>query len=396
MAKIWFCRTCGYEVPARGRCHACGGRLEKSPLSELASAADEGDEVGYNLEHWDGEARGRLIVALIEAGVEHRFEDEELVVATEDEERTDDLVAAIRSGADQAGDAIAGDGAGGEGPASVEHAPDQDSAALLAEVDLLRDAAHRLQADPTDMHADGDVAQASAAVFAADGFFAADPDTWAAVGRVTRRLLVALGADEALEDQIRAQAAVLVRLLDPLFSGGQQRRADIGAADPADAEPDLPDEETVYELPEWLPEQRAELSLLLEEQHIPHRWLYGDLVVAASHEAEAEALFERVEGEGEVLEGDDEDDEARYRALEELFAAADRFVNDPNNKTRAAEVVRAVEEADGPTPVGLDDAQWWTIRTRARSLADAIEHGGNRDVTVGEASTLRDLLRALV
>jgi len=57
--------------------------------------------------------------------------------------------------------------------------------------------------------------ESSAAVFAADSLPDLDEDQLAAVGRVTRRLLGALGADEALEDEIRHQAEVLCRLLAP-------------------------------------------------------------------------------------------------------------------------------------------------------------------------------------
>ena len=60
------------------------------------------------------------------------------------------------------------------------------------------------------------------------------------------------------------------------------------------------------------------------------------------------------------------------------------------------EVVRAVAEAEGPTPLGLDDAQWWSIRSRARLLADSIEHDASLEVVFGEATVLRDMLRALV
>ncbi len=386
--RVWFCRTCGYEVPSRGRCHACGNRLERSPLPELTPAGDEEDEVGYNLDGWSGPARARLIVALIEAGIEHRFEEEELVVAVDDEERTDDIVAAIVAGGpddELPDDELPGGALFGRTLLDGDIAEPVADDALVTGVELLRSAAYRLREDPTDMQADGDVAQASAVVFAADDFYATDRETWAAVGRVTRRLLAALGAEEALEEEIRVQAAILAKLLDPVSSP-------VPAADVSSPTDWAPEEEAVYELPEWMPEQRAQLSVLLDEPGIPHRWQEGDLVVPSAREADVEALFDRVEA---ASKGDD-DDEARYRALEELFAAADRFVNDPANKTRAAEVIRAVSDADGPTPVGLDDAQWWTIRTRARTLADALEHGGSREVAFGEATTLRDLLRALV
>ena len=79
----------------------------------------------------------------------------------------------------------------------------------------LYDAAKRLRDDPTDMQADAALGEASAAVFAVDYLPDMDEDDLAAVGRVTRRLLGALGADEALEDEIRHQAEVLCRLVAP-------------------------------------------------------------------------------------------------------------------------------------------------------------------------------------
>jgi hypothetical protein len=420
MSKIWFCRNCGYEVSSRGRCHACKARLSPSPLPELA-AGNEDDEV---------------IVRLIEAHVVHRFDDDELVVAADDEQRTDDLVeeVALASADDEE--------EGEEVDDPVLAAADE---ALIAQVQGLLASGRRLREDPTDMQADSDLAHASATVFIAEEFFGTDAETWAAVGRVTRRLLGALGADEALEDEIRLQAGILVKLLEPLVGAeGTELVADSGdgedlvtatgpggetgaVGDPevesetgvesvagesgvverpevaGDAPGDGPQVErgrsadgppageSVYELPEWLPEQRAQLSLLLDEASIAHVWEGGDLVVALAVEAEVEALFDRVDG----VE-DDEDDEARYRALEALFDAADRFVNDPDSRTKRAAVVTAVINADGPTPVGLDDAQWWSIRSRARTLADSIDHDASLDIIFEQATTLRDLLRVLV
>jgi hypothetical protein len=483
VSKIWFCRNCGYEVTSRGRCHACKARLSSSPLPELP-AGNEDEEVGYRLQDWSDGNRARLIVRLIEANVTHRFDDnDELVVGVEDESRTDDLVEEIASGADVEDILATGD----EVDDPVRDAADEE---VLAQVETLLVAARRLRENPTDMQADGDLALASGSVFIAEGFYGTDDETWAAIGRVTRRLLGALGAEEALEDEIRLQASILVKLLEPLVAadvdpygpppasiedgvldgrasavieaglgptgvvalegdppaeivegaspGGPA--AEIGeaespvgstveiratataggvAADGAEvadgaegveavggvevvdgveavggAEMDEPEAETgesVYELPEWLPEQRAQLSLHLDEASIPHAWEGGDLVVSVAVEAEVEALFERIDG----VNGD-EDDEARYRTLEALFAAADRFVNDPDSRPKRLEVVRAVAEAEGPTPLGLDDAQWWSIRSRARLLADSIEHDASLEVVFGEATVLRDMLRILV
>jgi hypothetical protein len=413
MSKIWYCPNCGYEVPSRGRCHQCHQRLVASSLPELPAGEDE-DEVGYRLDSWADRERGRLIEQLNFAEILHRFEDDELVVAAEDEARVDDLIAELADNPEEnslgeaswTGDGLAaGGGVGSEG----------DSVA--AAVQLLADAAGRLRRDPTDMHADADVAEASAAVFMVDRYGDADEETWAAIGRVTRRLMSALGADEALEDEIRSQAAVLEKLLDPLAplsaqaaaeavdelassgkppNGAEPPPDDAGAVDVA-AAPDArsPSDETVYELPEWLPEQRAQLSILLDHAGIPYEWDGGELAVPADRETDVEALFEQVSG----LTGDEDDDdggESRYHAIEELFAAADRLAGDPADEQRAAETVARIEEAAGPPPVGFDEIYWFRIMTQARTLSDSIEAERDEAVIAAEAAALRDLLRTVV
>src|SRR5437660_3893534 len=80
MDRMWYCRTCGYEVSSGGRCHSCGERLIESDLAELR-AGEADDEVGYRLTEWDDDPRGQLIEALNTAGIHHRFEQNELVVA---------------------------------------------------------------------------------------------------------------------------------------------------------------------------------------------------------------------------------------------------------------------------------------------------------------------------
>ncbi len=484
MTKVWYCPTCGYEVGFRGRCHECGQRLELSPFAELEPGPEE-DEVGYRLDDWSDAARGRMIVELVTAGIAHRFEDDELVVAVADEEQVDQLVTRLT-------------GAPVDDAVDDDDLEDLDDDALLLdagtggwdgptiEVVQLEAAAARLSLNPTDMEADSEVAEASTAVFIVDDPPWADADTWAAVGRVTRRLMAALGSDDALEDEIRTQAGILARLLGPIVHPGAADPgvdlgagdagaddvavagvADVGVADPgagvdtALAEPavgetsgtdegngtdegtatvgpdPVPDHgaglapgdrvageaddsshgrdeggddedrvaaasggsavfgkrtETVYELGEWLPEQRAELAMLLDREGITHSWDTENLVVASDREADVEAVLDRIE----AVDDPDADEEATYRALEELFAATDRLVGAPADVNRGKEVVRAVVVADGPTPVGLDDAQWWQIRQRARILADSIEHRAQTDVVLGEARTLRDLLRNLM
>jgi hypothetical protein len=258
MTRIWYCPNCGYEMTSRGRCHQCRQRLVASALAELP-VGDDDDEVGYRLDGWADRDRGRLIERLNLFDVEHRFEGDELVVTAEQESQVDDLVAELAANPDETWlgtDEAATDDPGRalEGAAQGA-APDVGADWETPGVQLLADAARRLRADPTDMHADADVAEASAVVFMADSFEGTDGETWAAVGRVTRRLLSALGADEALDSEIQQQAAILERLLAPAV-GDQRPEVDLG--------PDA----IAYEVPEWLPEQRAQLSLLLDHAEI--------------------------------------------------------------------------------------------------------------------------------
>jgi hypothetical protein len=499
-------------------------------MPELEPGSDD-DEVGYRLDEWADDARGRMIVELIDAGIPHRFEDDELVVDVADEGQVDELVARLADPAtgDEDEDDLEDDGDFDGGDASVPGASSLSGwERPTTEVIQLEAAAVRLSLDPTDMEADGEVAEASTAVFLVDDPPWADADTWAAVGRVTRRLMAALGSDDALEDEIRTQAGILARLLGPvvrpemsemaaaagaapapsdegagtlataeaapapsdeapitasgpagsagvsastepvggssegglvgpagsgepgwagpaepgsvadesagataagsngsypalggadLLGGGDEAALGgddpLGGGDPAGAQEtgtaigtgeeridtgtdgsvvSEKRSETVYELGEWLPEQRAELAMLLDREGIAHSWDTENLVVDSDREADVEAVLDRIE----AVDDPEADEEATYRALEELFAATDRLVGAPADVNRGKDVVRAVVVADGPTPVGLDDAQWWQIRQRARILADSIEHRAQTDVVLGEARTLRDLLRDLV
>jgi hypothetical protein len=467
-------------------------------LPELESGPED-DEVGYRLDLWDDETRGRLIQVLISARTRHRFEEEELVILAADEARVDRIVAQVTG-------ALADDD-------EDEDDEGLDRGATTTGENVARDlydAAKVLREDPTDMQADVALGESSAAVFAADSLPYLDEDQLAAVGRITRRLLGALGADEALEDEIRHQAEVLCRLLAPaageaelaaeierarqrLETGAKQKRRPValprspvtpggemgeaalvattvpgatvpgatvpGATVPgapvpdgdvdggrdggvdniaapaqaadlpagaviaaasappldlaagADDEPearsfdagtdgeegdieeDEEEEDTgelVYELAEWLPEQRVELSVLLEGAGISYSWDGADLTIAEEHETEVDGLFEQVHG---AL---DDDDEARYRSIEELFGAVDRLANDPGSEERRAGFLEAVGAVELPTPVGVDDAYWWRVRSQGHAVVAALDHQARNEEISREAALLAEMLHEMV
>src|ERR1700730_4622525 len=143
MGRIWYCANCGYEVDRGGRCHSCKELLLESPLEELMDGEAE-DEVGYRLADWDDAQRGDLIDALIDSGVRHRFEADELVVDADDESAADEIVARLSGGpVGRGGDRIPGD----EG---AETAADEADEATVEALEAMLDAARRLRVDPTD------------------------------------------------------------------------------------------------------------------------------------------------------------------------------------------------------------------------------------------------------
>lgn len=401
MARVWYCVNCGYEVHSRGRCHACRAKLVPSDMAELEPLLEE-DEVAYRIDGWTDRDRGQLIVRLNDLGIVHRFEEDELVVEASDEARVDDLVATLgdtaeaglaaelereadeRSEADEwarargADDYELDDLDGAEtGDSGWEEADDD----FAASVRLLADAATRLRLDPTDMQADGDVAEASAGVFMADSYGPFDEEQWSAVGRVTRRLLAALGAEEALEADIRREAGVLDKLLAPLNARPAGEPAGGSTGD-----------RTVYELADWLPDQRASLGFMLDEAGVAYEWDGDELLVPSDREDEVEAMFDQVGG----AEGDDGDDESRYQAVAELFAASGRLAGDPTDPTRREAAREWIEASDGPPLLGMDEVDWFRIRSRARALAAAIDEDHDPDEIHEHANQLHDLLRSVV
>jgi hypothetical protein len=287
----------------------------------------------------------------------------------------------------------------------------------------LADAARRLELDPTDMIADGDLAEAAAGVFAIDVVWGVDDETWAAIGRVTRRLLGALGADEALEEEISESATLLSRMLRDLegvvpgfgeppdqpadtaaSAGGEVDAEVVGNAGSADDDEEGDDEEQasgqedemVYELEDWRPEERAHISLMLERGQIAYHWEGSDLVVGAAHDEAVEAILAEVSRTGS--DGTAEaDDETRYLLLSDLFGAADRLAGDPEHEQKQEDVVMlATMIQSWATPFAVSDDEWWKIRLRASDLAESIGQHASRAVVEDGAVNLRDLLRKFV
>ena len=194
-----------------------------------------------------------------------------------------------------------------------------------------------------------------------------------------------------------ADEAIVDRLLDEVENDrARSAQGDNGQGIPM--ENDATHEELIYELVEWSPEMRNELSLVLEREEIAHEWEGDDLVVAAAVEEQVDGLIDQME-QGEELSPapEDVDDEAEYNLLSDLFVAADRLANSPADLALCGDLVDAAGPARSmPVPFGVDENSWRVIQQHASSLVDAIEVEEPDDVVGERARILSDLLRAYV
>ena len=128
--------------------------------------------------------------------------------------------------------------------------------------------------------------------------------------------------------------------------------------------------------------------MLLEGAGIAYAWDGTDLTIAEEHETEVDGLFEQVHG---AL---DDDDEARYRSIEELFGAVDRLANDPGSEERRRAFLEAVGAVELPTPVGVDDTYWWRVRSQGHAVVAALDNQARNEEISREAALLgRDAAR---
>ena len=147
--------------------------------------------------------------------------------------------------------------------------------------------------------------------------------------------------------------------------------------------------EVVYELEDWLPEERAQLGLLLDRDGIAHGWEGYDLVVAEVDEDRTEPLLDEVDrsASGVFADTDDgTDDEEEYQASPTSSGRPTGWRGTPRTRTSdrpSSIAVAAVLE--WPTPFGLSDEQWWQIKSRSRSVVEAIETGAEADVVATRA-----------
>jgi hypothetical protein len=181
------------------------------------------------------------------------------------------------------------------------------------------------------------------------------------------------------------------------------------------------DDEVVYDLADWEPEQRSTLDRMLSAEGVASRWEGGQgssswmapgpvsgpasppqasdqLVVAERHAELVEELIDELDHPDALEVVDDDGDDGAAEVLSSLYVASDVLAGAPGNLAAAHELGEAVEAAMGlAVPYGLDPVAWDELRRRAGTLAERLGAGGGGDDEVTDAArALRDAVRPFV
>jgi len=177
-----------------------------------------------------------------------------------------------------------------------------------------------------------------------------------------------------------------------------------------------------FELEEWSAGERGRLSAGLRGRGIAFRWEPGlTLVVGVPDEELVDGLLDDMEAQDQGLrqgnlggdddfdddDGDDDDDEddddggdggeRAHTAMGDLFVAADRLVQRPDDgRVAEALVAASLIVQESRPPYGFEPVAWLQIKELASSTVEVLEADGGDESVVREARTLRDALRPYV
>ncbi len=171
----------------------------------------------------------------------------------------------------------------------------------------------------------------------------------------------------------------------------------------------------IYELRDWTVDMRAGLETRLVLEGIEHQWEAGtgadlefsyetgqpwevatDLAVGTDQEERVDLILDELEGGDAELDGVDDDggsDEAVYAVMSNLYVAADRLKDDPEDDAQAGEFFDAADLALAtPPPFGVEAEVWARVQGLAGETSAALEGDGDADLVRERSQALRDLL----
>jgi hypothetical protein len=139
---------------------------------------------------------------------------------------------------------------------------------------------------------------------------------------------------------------------------------------------------TEWELDEWTPDARAELTTALIESGIAHKWEETVLLAASAAESEVEEVLDEIENNNELSDDDDNEngddggdsnDVADSKVLGQLSALAQRISQNPSDPNSIRTLERMLEEIDGASAPGeISDSVWRQVKDLAIQIEEAL------------------------
>ena len=143
---------------------------------------------------------------------------------------------------------------------------------------------------------------------------------------------------------------------------------------------------TEWELDEWTPDARAELTTALIESGIAHKWEQTVLLVASAVEGEVEEILDEIENNNEISDDDDDDSDdsddsdddedanvADTKVLGQLSALAQRISRNPSDTNSIRTLERLLEEIDGANAPGeMSDSVWRQVKDLANQIEESL------------------------
>lgn len=137
---------------------------------------------------------------------------------------------------------------------------------------------------------------------------------------------------------------------------------------------------TEWELDEWSHETRVELTALLNEAGIAHRWEYTVLIAESAREADVEEVLDEIENLDDEIDEQDETEQADAKVLQQLSGVAQKIVRNPSDAKVVASLVSILEEIDAASaPSDMSDSVWRQIKVSASQVEDALIGGDRPD-----------------
>ena len=134
---------------------------------------------------------------------------------------------------------------------------------------------------------------------------------------------------------------------------------------------------TEWELDEWTPEARDELTIALTESGIAHKWEETVLLAASSFEVDVEEILDDLENDEQndeqSDEQDDDGDSADSKVLGQLSAVAQIISRNPSDTNSIRTLERLLEEIDGASaPSEISDSAWRQIKDLVNQIEEAL------------------------